>query len=75
VERFDRADTLDAGQFRNRTTGQMGEASVFVQKFLGQLDNVATANAGPQQDGQNLGIRQRINPSLEKFFAGFLLIR
>ena len=74
MQSLDRTDTLDGGQFGNGTTGQVGEASIFVKEFLGKFDNVAAPNAGPKKDRQNLGIRKRINASLEKFFARFLLI-
>ena len=53
----------------------MGEASVFMQQFLGKLENIATLNTCPKKDRQNLGIRKRVDASLEKFFPRFLLIR
>ena len=53
----------------------MGEASIFMQQFLRKLENVATLNACPKKDRQDLGIRKRVDASLEKFLPRFLLIR
>jgi hypothetical protein len=46
-----------------------------VEELLGQFDNVAAPNAGPEENRQNLGIRQRFDAALEKLFARFLLLR
>jgi len=75
VQSFDRADTLDGGQLGDGTTRQVSEASIFAEELFGKLDNIATVNARPKKDRQNLSIRQGINAALEEFFAGFLLVR
>jgi hypothetical protein len=46
-----------------------------VEEVLCQFDHIAAGNACAKQNSQNLGISQRINTALEKFFAGLFLIR